>query len=172
MKAKKNSLSSELGGIELGQIIGKGDRSRIRIAFIQPSKRKIAIKIIEKNSNSSQIRVIKEIRLLKRLDHPNIVKLKSVPKLLILQVQQNDKYYLLFLEYLPWKLENIIQKIKNPFDREMKSKLFLKGALQGLNHIHEKGIAHRDLNISNLLVSQERVAKLINFGKCRDFNGK
>lgn len=105
--------------------------------------------------------VIREITLLKKMDHPNIVKL--------LDVLSSDNKVSLVLEYVEYNLEKFIL-LDPPKTQDPKViKRLLHSILSGVLYCHENRIIHRDLKLDNLLInSQDSVVKLADFGLARE----
>ena len=104
---------------------------------------------------------IREIALLKELQHPNIVKLHDVI--------HTDKKLTLVFEYLDQDLKKLLD-LSGPEGLDMQTvKSFLKQLLKGIAHCHKNRVLHRDLKPQNLLINREGVLKLADFGLARAF---
>lgn len=104
---------------------------------------------------------IREIALLKELQHPNIVKLHDVI--------HTDKKLTLVFEYLDQDLKKLLD-LSGPDGLDMPTvKSFLKQLLKGISHCHKNRVLHRDLKPQNLLINREGVLKLADFGLARAF---
>lgn len=104
---------------------------------------------------------IREIALLKELQHPNIVRLHDV-------VHAESTLTLVF-EFLDKDLHQLMKATgKEGLDTPI-VKSFLKQLLIGIAHCHKNKVLHRDLKPQNLLVSKEGVLKLADFGLARAF---
>lgn len=104
---------------------------------------------------------LREIDSLRKLIHPNIIKLKEV-------IRENDELHLIF-EFMDGNLyETMKAQIAQgkPFP-EQKVRNFMYQTMQGLSHVHKHGFFHRDLKPENLLVRGESV-KLADFGLARE----
>ncbi|XP_071066916.1 cyclin-dependent kinase 3 isoform X2 [Dasypus novemcinctus] len=104
---------------------------------------------------------IREISLLKELNHPNIVRLLDV-------VHSDKKLYLVF--------EFLSQDLKKYMDSTAASELprhlvksYLFQLLQGVNFCHSHRVIHRDLKPQNLLINELGAIKLADFGLARAF---
>jgi serine/threonine protein kinase len=105
---------------------------------------------------------LREVQSLKKLNHPNIVKLKEV-------IRENDELYFIF-EFLD---KNIYQMTKDrkKFLPEQKVRNIMYQIIAGLAHMHKVGYFHRDLKPENLLVSGE-IVKLADFGLAREIRSR
>eukprot|EP01114_Cavostelium_apophysatum_P003597 TRINITY_DN1358_c0_g1_i1.p1 TRINITY_DN1358_c0_g1~~TRINITY_DN1358_c0_g1_i1.p1 ORF type:complete len:327 (-),score=96.08 TRINITY_DN1358_c0_g1_i1:254-1234(-) len=122
----------------------------------------VALKKIKLESEEEGIpsTAIKEISLLKGLNHPNIVRLYDVI--------HGDKKLTLVFEYLDQDLKKYIDEKVRPPVAIMKS--FLWQLLNGIAFCHEHRVLHRDLKPQNLLINKHKTElKLADFGLARSF---
>jgi len=103
---------------------------------------------------------LREISLLKELEHPNVVGLRNV-------VQESGRLYLIF-EFLDCDLKRYIDKTSGPVPMET-AKSFTYQLVRGLAFCHSRGVMHRDLKPQNLLVTTDGRLKLADFGLARAF---
>ncbi|GKZ58802.1 cyclin-dependent kinase 5 [Aspergillus niger] len=103
---------------------------------------------------------IREVSLLKRLIHENILTLHDV-------VNAEDKLVLVF-EYMDNDLKRYIDARGSPLDTATAKSLVYQ-LLRGIFFCHENGIVHRDLKPENLLLDQNGRLKLADFGLGRAF---
>lgn len=129
-----------------------------------PENNMVAIKKIEKafEQKTYAKRTLREIRILRLLNHENVVKLKS------LQMPEafdkfNDLYQI--FELMDTDLATII-KSPQPLSAEH-CQFFLYQVLRGMKYIHSAGILHRDLKPRNLLVNSNCDLKICDFGLSR-----
>ncbi|CAO2839969.1 unnamed protein product [Amaranthus hypochondriacus] len=101
---------------------------------------------------------LREVKSLRRLSHPNIIKLKEV-------VRENNELFFIF-EYMEYNLYQIMKERQMPFSEE-EIRNFLTQVFQGLAHMHKNGYFHRDLKPENLLVTND-VIKIADFGLVRE----
>jgi cyclin-dependent kinase len=104
---------------------------------------------------------IREIALLKELQHPNIVKLHDVI--------HTDKKLTLVFEYLDQDLKKLLDLAGSEGLDMPTIKSFLNQLLRGINHCHKNRVLHRDLKPQNLLINREGILKLADFGLARAF---
>jgi MAP/microtubule affinity-regulating kinase len=106
-------------------------------------------------SNASRKRsVSREIALLKKLDHPNIVKLyESI---------DTKKSLNLVMEHVEgMSLYDYVKKVnyEGRYLPEREVRLIIKQIITAVNYMHEKGIAHRDLKLDNIVIVDHRNPK-------------
>lgn len=104
---------------------------------------------------------IREISLLKLLEHPNIVRLHDV-------VHSETQLTLVF-EYLDQDLKKYLDAASDKGLESHSVKSFLYQLLQGVSYCHQHRVLHRDLKPQNLLINMEGELKLGDFGLARAF---
>ncbi|XP_022736324.1 probable serine/threonine-protein kinase At1g54610 isoform X1 [Durio zibethinus] len=99
----------------------------------------------------------REILVLRKLDHPNVIKLEG-----LVTSRMSCSLYLVF-EYMEHDLAGLAacQGIKFT---EPQVKCYMKQLLSGLEHCHKHGVLHRDIKGSNLLIDNEGILKIADFG--------
>ncbi|KAF3631564.1 Serine/threonine-protein kinase ICK [Capsicum annuum] len=101
---------------------------------------------------------LREIKSLRKLNHPNIIKLKEI-------VRENNELFFI-LEYMECNLYQLMKERQRPFlEEEIRG--LMSQVLQGLAHMHKNGYFHRDLKPENLLVTND-VIKIADFGLARE----
>jgi 5'-AMP-activated protein kinase catalytic alpha subunit len=119
---------------------------------------KVAIKILEKvkiKDLNDKRRVEKEINILKKLKHPNIISLLSV-------VESENKIYIITEHCSGGELfEYIVSKIK--LIENEASRIFSQ-LISGVDYLHRMSIVHRDLKPENLLFGSNKELKIADFG--------
>jgi serine/threonine protein kinase len=131
--------------------LGKGAFGEVYLTSKQGSQEKFATKKIDKKyaANPKAKKYIdNEIKILKEIDHPNIIKLYDV--------KENNQNYYLVMEYcngggLSDCLEYHIKQFRKPFSEEIVQYL-MKQIVSGLRYLHGKHILHRDIKLDNILV--------------------
>jgi len=105
---------------------------------------------------------IREIALLKQLQHPNIVRLYDVV--------HTEKRLTLVFEFLDQDLKKYLDTHADKGIQAFTIKSFLFQLLSGINYCHKNRVLHRDLKPQNLLINiQHGQLKLADFGLARDF---
>jgi len=142
--------------------IGEGTYGVVYKAKDRSTDEIIALKKIRLEAEDEGVpsTAIREISLLKELQHPNIVSLRDV-------VHQNNKLYLVF-EYLDQDLKKYMDVVGKDLHK-MLVKSYLQQILKGIAFCHAHRVLHRDLKPQNLLIDKEGVLKLADFGLARAF---
>ena len=162
---KKISNKKIIGDYLIKETIGKGTFSRVKLGIHMKTGKKVAIKILDKSKiveKEDLERIIREMEILSEMSHPNIIK--------VYQIFENSQNYYIIMEYCEGgELFNYIVE-KQRLDEEEAS-FFYYQLINGLEYLHNKGIAHRDLKPENLLLCQNKQIKIIDFGLSNFFDG-
>ncbi|WOH02983.1 hypothetical protein DCAR_0522373 [Daucus carota subsp. sativus] len=139
--------------------IGEGAYSTVYRALDIEKRRIVALKKIKLNNlEAGSIRFMaREINILRRLNHPNIIKLEG------LIASERSRNFFLVLEYMEHDLAGLASRPGLKFT-EPQIKCFMKQLLCGLHHCHSQGILHRDIKGSNLLLDHNGQLKIADFG--------
>eukprot|EP01116_Phalansterium_solitarium_P014324 TRINITY_DN31912_c0_g1_i1.p1 TRINITY_DN31912_c0_g1~~TRINITY_DN31912_c0_g1_i1.p1 ORF type:complete len:295 (+),score=43.81 TRINITY_DN31912_c0_g1_i1:95-979(+) len=124
----------------------------------------VALKQIRLDSEDEGVpsTAIREISLLKELDHQNVVRLEEV-------VYSEDKLTLVF-EYLELDLKKYVDELgSTPLPKSL-VKSFLFQLLKGIKYCHDHKVLHRDLKPQNLLINRQNELKICDFGLARAFS--
>jgi len=146
---------------QLIEKIGEGTYGVVYKAKDRVTGRIMALKKIRLDSEDEGVpsTSIREISLLKELDHPNIVRLEEV-------VHCNKRLYLVF-EFLDFDLKRYLDSQTNV--PQMLVKSYLYQLLKSIFLCHSHRILHRDLKPQNLLIDRQGSLKLADFGLARAF---
>nr|KYP60406.1 putative serine/threonine-protein kinase At1g54610 family [Cajanus cajan] len=139
--------------------IGQGTYSSVfRAREVETGKMFALKKVRFDNLQPESIRFMaREITILRRLDHPNIMKLEG-----IITSRMSTSIYLVF-EYMEHDLAGLVSRPDIVFS-ESQIKCYMRQLLSGLEHCHMRGIMHRDIKVSNILLNNEGVLKIGDFG--------
>ena len=142
----------------LMRTLGKGSFGKVKLALHTLSGEYIAIKILEKNmlkNDDDLMRVRREIDILKRLRHPNIIQLYDII--------ETEHYFFFVMEYAEiGELTNYIEDRGKLSEEE--SKRYFRQLIEAVDYLHSVGCAHRDVKPANILVDGRHEIKLIDFG--------
>ncbi|XP_044467687.1 protein IMPAIRED IN BABA-INDUCED STERILITY 1 isoform X2 [Mangifera indica] len=138
--------------------IGQGTYSSVFRAREVATGKIVALKKVRfDNFQPESIRFMaREIMILRRLDHPNILKLEGV-----ITSRLSSTIYLVF-EYMEHDFAGLLNggiKFTEP-----QIKCYMKQLLHAVEHCHLRGIMHRDIKTSNILVNNQGTLKLADFG--------
>ncbi|KAG6578560.1 Protein IMPAIRED IN BABA-INDUCED STERILITY 1, partial [Cucurbita argyrosperma subsp. sororia] len=139
--------------------IGQGTYSSVFRAREVETGRMVALKKVRfDNFQPESIRFMaREIMILRRLDHPNIMQLEG-----LITSKMSSSIYLVF-EYMEHDLAGLVSCPDIEFS-EAQVKCYMRQLLSAIEHCHLRGIMHRDIKASNILVNNEGILKLADFG--------
>ncbi|KAL1197309.1 Protein IMPAIRED IN BABA-INDUCED STERILITY 1 [Cardamine amara subsp. amara] len=139
--------------------IGQGTYSSVFRARETETGRIVAMKKVRfDNFEPESVRFMaREIMILRRLNHPNIIKLEG-----LVTSKLSCNIHLVF-EYMEHDLTGLLSSPDVNFTTPQ-VKCYMKQLLSGLDHCHARGVMHRDIKGSNLLVNNEGILKVADFG--------
>ena len=142
--------------------IGEGTYGVVYKAKNVATQEIVALKNIKFEDENDGIpsTALREISLLKQLSHPNIVHLKDV-------ALQTGNLTLIF-DYLEYDLKKYIEKDNSPIPINV-VKSFLYQILLGVSYCHSNRVIHRDLKTQNILLSNNGIIKIADFGLARAY---
>ena len=155
-------------GFKIIKFLGKGKFSVVYQAERQADSKLVALKIIkiyDIKDKSLVEKCLQEVNLLKRVNHPNIIKyLDSF-------IFQNELY--IAVEWADkGDVKRLIRKYKQEGDEIDESRVieYTREIAAGLNHMHEQRVIHRDLKPANILITSDGIFKLGDLGLGRIMN--
>ncbi|XP_067272449.1 serine/threonine-protein kinase MARK1 isoform X1 [Pseudorasbora parva] len=164
----RNSVASitdeqpHIGNYRLLKTIGKGNFAKVKLARHVLTGREVAVKIIDKtqlNPTSLQ-KLFREVRIMKVLNHPNIVKL--------FEVIETDKTLYLIMEYASGG-EVFDYLVAHGRMKEKEARAKFRQIVSAVQYCHQKRIVHRDLKAENLLLDADMNIKIADFGFSNEF---
>lgn len=158
-----------LNTYEIIKELGRGEHGKVKLAKDLIKNDLVAIKIVDRKGRpklgslnhsgpTAEDKIRKEIAIMKKCRHPNVVRLKEV-----LDDANSRKIYLV-LEYLE---KGEIKWRKGPGEPALTLPLALsafRDVVLGLEYLHYQGIIHRDIKPANLLISKDCSVKISDFG--------
>ena len=143
--------------------IGEGTFGKVKLSLHLLTNELVAIKILEKSRITDQEeleRVEKEIKYLKLFEHPNIIQLY--------EVIENEYNYYIIMEYIQnGEFFNYI--VEKERIEEKEASFFYSQIIHGIAEINKKSICHRDIKPENLLLTKEKIIKIIDFGLSNEY---
>ncbi|CAI9779781.1 unnamed protein product [Fraxinus pennsylvanica] len=145
--------------------IGQGTYSNVYKARDAITGKIVALKKVRfDNLEPESVRFMaREILILRRLDHPNVVKLHG-----LVTSRMSCSLYLVF-DYMDHDLAGLASSPGIKFT-EPQVKCFMHQLLSGLEHCHNRHVLHRDIKGSNLLIDSGGVLKIADFGLASTFD--
>jgi serine/threonine protein kinase len=132
------------------KLLGKGNFAKVHRAIKKRDGKEYAIKTIEKAKILEHPRNLqsmeREIHILRKLDHPGIIKLY--------EVYENDLYIHIVMEYL--RGGELFQQLQSKgIYSEKDAALVFKCMLEALEYCHDRNIVHRDIKPENLILTYD-----------------
>ncbi|MET0108861.1 MAG: HDOD domain-containing protein [Candidatus Thiodiazotropha sp.] len=149
MKPKK------IGRFQVGEQLGVGNQGTVYLCHDSQLQRKVAIKLLNKSLQESSF--LDEARAASKLQHANIVS--------IYEAGEHRKIPYLVFEYAQGEL---LKDLINGEPLEVGDALrIFQGLLEGMGQAHKAGIVHRDLKPANIIINEDKVPKIMDFGIAR-----
>ncbi|XP_059459754.1 CBL-interacting serine/threonine-protein kinase 21 [Corylus avellana] len=150
--------ANTIGKYKLGRTIGEGTFAKVKLGVDSTSGNYVAVKIIDKHmvmECNLKSQVQREIRTMKLLHHPNIVRIYEV-------LGTKTKIHIV-MEYVSGgqvtDKMSYVQKLE-----EWEARKLFQQLIDAVDYCHNKGVYHRDLKPENLLLDQKGNLKVSDFG--------
>ncbi|CDW87509.1 protein kinase domain containing protein [Stylonychia lemnae] len=147
---------------EIVGIVGEGAYGIVYKAKNKETGEFVAIKKFKENTEEDEIvkkTTMREVKMLRLLKHDNIVLLREAFK-------RKGKLYLVF-EFVEKTLLEILEQRTNGLDQEMVRR-YIYQLLKAINYCHNLNVIHRDIKPENLLIMDNSMLKLCDFGFARN----
>lgn len=151
-----------IGPFLLDRQLGVGGMGIVYSATYEKNGLKCAVKVLAPDVSENDAvnqRFIRETEILKKLQHPNIIKYYGAGS------NRTQRFYA--MEMVDGGALDQLLKKEGPFNWERTIEYTIQIA-RALEHAHNAGIVHRDLKPGNLLISKDGTLKLSDFGIARD----
>lgn len=162
------SIQKIVGSYILGKTVGEGTFGKVKIAVHIPTGEKVAVKILEKSKIKDQAdvrRVNREIKILKKTRHSNIIQLYEV-------IDTSNAIYLMMENADGGEMFDYI--VEHRHVSELQACKFFHQIVDGTEVLHKNEITHRDLKPENLLLKNSPdgwIVKIVDFGLSNTHEG-
>ncbi|ETV76438.1 CAMK/CAMKL/AMPK protein kinase, variant [Aphanomyces astaci] len=164
-----DSQGQVIGDYVLGKTIGRGTFGKVKIGMHLSTGEKVAVKILEKCrilEIADAERVAREIKILKRNFHTNVIQLYQV-------IDTSEAIYLV-MEYIDGG-EMFEYIVKHHRIREKEAVYMFLQIVEALDYLHQNDVTHRDLKPENLLLqgtpASGLLVKVVDFGLSNTHEG-
>ena len=153
---KNNNINRKRKFVKADKIIGEGRYGKIYSGYIISNGQFITIKTYNNLSDKQKNRIIKNLEILYKLEHKNIIKAISLSDGDV--YDENGDFNIVFENIVQENVEVIISKFGS-LDEGIIQK-YTKQLLEGLQYLHKQKIYHKNLKASNILVDTDGKIKI------------
>ncbi len=158
------------GRYQLGQLIGRGGMAEVRIALDTRLGRTVAIKIMRSDLANDEIfltRFRREAHSVAQMNNPNIVNIyDSGEETGVDDTGHTERLPYIVMEYVKGQTLRDIIKANGALSQRDAEQVML-GVLNALAYSHRMGIIHRDIKPGNIMISEQGMVKVMDFGIAR-----
>ncbi|KAI9683193.1 MAG: serine/threonine protein kinase, CMGC, CDC2/CDK sub [Trizodia sp. TS-e1964] len=124
--------------------------------------------IMHNEKDGFPITALREIKLLKLLSHPNILRLEEMS---IERPKENRKKAIMYMvtPYMEHDLSGLLENPSVHFT-EAHIKCYMLQLLEGTRYLHDNNILHRDMKAANLLINNKGILQIADFGLARHYD--
>ena len=166
-----NMPTSLAGGrYQLGQLVGRGGMAEVHVALDTRLGRTVAVKIMRADFANDKIfleRFRREAHSVAQMNNPNIVNIyDSGEEVVATETGQTEHLPYLVMEYVKGQTLRDILKVNGALSQRDAEQVMM-GVLNALEYSHRMGIIHRDIKPGNIMISEQGVVKVMDFGIAR-----
>ena len=164
---ENDSMGDKVSDFEVLQLLGEGAFGKVLKVSSLINHKIYAMKLLDLKENENENMdkeekekyFISEIELLKKLNHPNIVKYYK-------SFRENDMLYIIMEYFDNGDLGDYIKVLKNEENKNKKEEIWniFYQCISGLNYLHSSGVVHRDIKPANIFMTKNKIIKIGDFG--------
>ncbi|WEV41960.1 Stk1 family PASTA domain-containing Ser/Thr kinase [Bifidobacterium sp. ESL0682] len=158
------------GRYQLGQLIGRGGMAEVHIAQDTRLGRVVAVKIMRSDMANDDIflkRFAREAHSVAQMNNVNIVNIyDSGEEAITTEDGNTERVPYIVMEYVKGQTLRDIIKANGPLSQRDAEQVML-GVLNALDYSHRMGIIHRDIKPGNIMISEQGMVKVMDFGIAR-----
>lgn len=147
-------IGDRISHYELVANLGKGGMGQVFKALDHQLERYVALKFLLSHHLHNIEWLEHEAKALARLDHPNIGAIHTI--------EQHGSHTFLVMRY--YEGQNLKEYIASGLPDIAKSLDIMKQVIKGINYAHKHRVIHRDIKPANILITQEGIVKILDFG--------
>lgn len=146
----------------VGETLGEGSYGKVKEGLDIQTLHRMAIKIMKKRKlrriPHGEENVKREIWMLKRISHKNIIRLVDV-----IFNNEREKIYMV-MDYCVCGMHTMLKLATDNKFPEWQAHFYFCQLIDGLEYLHGVGIVHKDIKPSNLLINTSQILKISDFG--------
>ncbi len=156
---------SNINNYILKEDIGEGNFGKVKIGIFKQTGEEFAVKILNKKKIKIKMKntVFKENEIITKFNHVNVIFVFDI-------IEDQENYYIVMEYCKSGELFDYI--VDRQHLEEDEASIFFYQLINGVDYIHSLGVAHRDLKPENLLLTEDKILKIIDFGLSHEFNGE
>lgn len=161
---------SNIRNYEMLDKLGEGTFGEVHKAKSRTDGHMVALKkiLMHNEKDGFPITALREIKLLKMLSHPNILKLEEMA---VEHPKGGGRKKAIMYMVTPYMDHDLSGLLENPTVRitEPQIKCYMLQLLEGLRYLHDRKILHRDMKAANLLINNKGILQIADFGLARPY---
>lgn len=151
-----------IGKYLMGDLLGEGSYGKVKEVLDSETLCRRAVKILKKKKlrriPNGEANVKKEIQLLRRLRHRNVIQLVDV-----LYNEEKQKMYMV-MEYCVCGMQEMLDSVPEKRFPVCQAHGYFRQLIDGLEYLHSQGIVHKDIKPGNLLLTTNGTLKISDLG--------
>lgn len=150
--------------------LGEGTFGEVHRARHKPTDQCVALKeiLLFKKNDGMPITALREIKILKSLDHPNIIEVLDMAVKRANRPMRERAVFYMATPYMDHDLAGLLQNEQVSF-KLAHIKCYMKQLLEGMAYLHAQSYMHRDVKAANILIDNAGRVKIADFGLARKF---
>ena len=168
--SRKFKGCSNIREYEVLQKLGEGTFGEVHKARARITGAAVALKkiLMHNEKDGFPITALREIKLLKELSHPNVLRLEEMA---VERKGEGRKKAILYMvtPYMDHDLSGLLENPAVHFT-EPQIKCYMMQILEGLRYLHDSHILHRDMKAANLLINNQGILQIADFGLARHYD--
>ncbi|KAH8821703.1 kinase-like domain-containing protein [Xylogone sp. PMI_703] len=164
---------SRLSDYDLLGKLGEGTFGEVHRAKSKKTGAIVALKkiLMHNEKDGFPITALREIKLLKLLSHPNVLKLEEMAVEHHQKGADKRKRAIMYMvtPYMDHDLSGLLENPNVKFT-EPQIKCYMLQLLEGLRYLHDNQILHRDMKAANLLINNKGILQIADFGLARHYD--
>ena len=151
--------------------LGEGTFGEVHKAESRHSGQIVAMKkiLMHNEKDGFPITALREIKLLKMLSHPNVLKLEEMAVERIKGEGRKKAVMYMVTPYMDHDLSGLLENPSVQFN-EPQIKCYMLQLLEGVAYLHASKILHRDMKAANLLINNQGILQIADFGLARPYD--